>query len=180
MKYSLFPALGIVILFLCSGVCNATILDDVQDTQHIIEIDTTEAPLYENRTIISTYGPITPRLEIADIVLIDGPIFKTQVISYLLENRNLQFLLPYITIDIQDLTFSVRYSKTIPDVPIARNFQYSTFIEEDGIYQLYNTSHTVIVTGFDGQFLLTRVKPFRFMPSYFFFAGECDTVLIVA
>ena len=133
----------------------------------------------ENETEISIFGPLGRLLHVAEVKLIDGPFVKMKLIWFLLNSRNIQLFLPFLTVKVKDLAFSVRYTKNIPQLPLIRKFSYNTVIKENNNETHYNLKHTVIVTGFDGVFSIFRAKPFRFTPAYFWFSGSYDDIIIL-
>jgi len=177
MKHRIVKLFGFVVF--CCFTMGVSAVDLNYASSTVFESTPVQPVTTDNMTGVATYGPIAPFLGVAEITFIDGPQWKTFIISYLLESRNLHFLIPVLQVDIEDLTFSIRYSMNIPDSPVLRNFAYSTAVAEDENPVFYNESHTVIITGFDGMFLLTRAKPLQFSPANFLFAGVCDDVLIL-
>ena len=134
----------------------------------------------ENKTEISTVGPISPLLFVTEISLIDGPFLKIKFIEEILGNRIFHFIFPNISINVEDLTFMVKYTKNIPQLPILKRFFYSTTIKENGNETFFNTKHTVIVTGFEGKFGLYRTKPIRLYTAHFWFDGSCEEIIILS
>jgi hypothetical protein len=132
-----------------------------------------------NGTTIKTVGPCSFVISAAEIVLIDGPFLKVTFIEMLLGSRNLHFSFPNVSISVNDLTFSIKYNKNINNLPILNRFYYKTTIEEEGNKTMYTEKHTVIVTGFDGEFRLLRTKPIKLHPAHFWFAGTCEEAIIV-
>ena len=132
-----------------------------------------------NGTAIKTVGPCSFVISAAEIVLIDGPFFKVTFIEMLLGSRNLHFSFPNVSISVNDLTFSIKYNKNINHLPILKRFYYKTTIEEQGNKTTYTEKHTIIVTGFDGEFRLLRTKPIRLHPAHFWFAGTCEEAIII-
>lgn len=134
-----------------------------------------------NVTEISTVGPISPifGILITEISFIEGPFFKVKLIEEILGNIMLHFIFPNISINVEDLTFMVKYTRNIPELPVIKRFFYSTTIMDNGNETLFNTKHTIIVTGFDGQFGLYRTKPLRLYTAHFWFKGSCDEVIIL-
>ena len=133
----------------------------------------------ENKTEISTVGPISPFLNAAEITLIDGPFLKIALIEMILGTRSYHFIFPNISINVKDLAFSVKYTKNIPQLPILKRFSYLTTIKENENETSFTKKHTVIVTGFEGEFRLLRTKPIRLHPAHFWFAGSCEEVIVL-
>ena len=133
----------------------------------------------ENKTEISTVGPISPFLNAAEITLIDGPFLKIALIEMILGTRSYHFIFPNISINVKDLAFSVKYTKNIPQLPILKRFSYKTTIKENENETSFTKKHTVIVAGFEGEFRLLRMKPIRLYPAHFWFAGSCEEVIVL-
>jgi hypothetical protein len=141
----------------------------------------TTQPRSHNATHIVTGGPIAPFLNIAEVKLIDGPLVKSLLITLILTSRNIHFTLPWLKVHVQNLTFSIRYTKNIPDLPLIRRYSFGTMYKQNDndTYSVVNVHHTVIVTGFTGKFSFTRAKPIRMFPAYFHFKGSFDEVIIL-
>lgn len=133
----------------------------------------------ENKTEISTIGPIFPFLNAAEIILIDGPFLKIALIEMILGTRSYHFIFPNISIKVKDLAFLVKYTKNIPKLPILKRFSYLTTIKENENVTYYSKKHTVMVAGFEGEFRLLRTKPIRLHPAHFWFAGSCEEVIVL-
>lgn len=133
----------------------------------------------ENKTEISTVGPISPFLNAAEITLIDGPFLKIALIEMILGTRSYHFIFPNISINVKDLAFSVKYTKNIPQLPILKRFSYVTSIVENENETSFTKKHTVIITGFEGEFRLIRTKPIRLYPAHFWFVGSCEEVIVL-
>lgn len=151
-------------------------INDISETVPETYFETIEEG--KNETIIATIGPIAPLLHIAEINLIDGDPLKIMLIRWIL-NNNIPFIRPYVSIDISDLTFSIKYTKNIPQLPLLRRFSYGTYIKEDDNESFFNEKHTLIVTGFKGTFGFYRIKPIRLFPAYFSFVGCCDDIIVL-
>ncbi|UCF12809.1 MAG: hypothetical protein JSW06_00775 [Thermoplasmatales archaeon] len=133
----------------------------------------------ENKTEISTVGPISPLLFVTEISLIDGPFLKVKFIEEILGNRIFHFIFPNISINVKDLTFMIKYTKNIPQLPILKKFFYSTTIKENGNETFFNTKHTIIVTGFEGEFGLYRTKLIKLYTAHFWFDGICEEAIVI-
>lgn len=127
---------------------------------------------------IDTTGPVWQTIQFAEVTFIDGPTIKITLIARLLSSRNLYLTLPKLPIKINDLTFSVKYRFNTPNIPLLKRFTYETKIKESGNVTTYNEKHTIIVSGFDGQFILYRAKPIRLTPASYEFTGTCDDVIV--
>lgn len=133
----------------------------------------------ENKTEISTVGPISPFLNAAEITLIDGPFLKIALIEMILGTRIYHFMFPNISINVKDLAFSVKYTKNIPQLPILKRFSFLTTIKDNENVTSFSKKHTVIVTGFEGAFRLLRTKPIRLYPAHFWFEGSCEEAIVL-
>lgn len=139
------------------------------------------SPILYNKTVVTTYGPITPVLNFSYIRLTGGDSSQIQKIQRVLQSRILQFIIPFgRTVDVTDLNFSVDYPRKLPSLPLFRNFSYGTiYLGEQGNFSVENVPHQVIVNGFDGGFGMIRGKLLRFSPAEFFFLGKCSSVTII-
>ena len=128
----------------------------------------------ENETFFGTLGPICPLLNIAEINLIDGNESQIQKIEKILNNRILQFIIPYWWgyINVTELDFTITYNKEIPKIPFFLKFYYATILQENENDTFIDKPHTVTVKGLNGTFAIARGQPFRFLPPYFVFAGD--------
>ena len=133
----------------------------------------------ENETRVETVGPISLNLDIAKIYLIDGPLFKIWWIEQILKSKNAYLYLPLMLIKVKGLAFSVKYTKNIPQLPLFKRLSYETTIKENGNETAFTDKHTVIVTGFDGIFGFSRVKPFRLKPAQFWFTGTFENIIVL-
>ena len=150
-------------------------IDDI--TENISETFFENIGEGENETIIGTVGPVGRLFNIAEINIIDGDPLKVLLIRWIL-NNNVFFIRPFVSIEVNDLAFSIKYTKNIPEIPILKRFSYGTVINEDGNESYFNKKHTLIVTGFNGTFGYYR-KPIRLFPAYFTFIGHCDEVIVL-
>lgn len=151
--------------------------DDVESTNNGSEKYLEYYP--NNVTEIKTIGPSSFFIYAADIILIDGPFLKISLIEMILGSRNFHFILPNISINVNDLTFSIKYTRNLNQLPIFKRFFYKTTIVEDGNITSYTQKHTVIVTGFNGEFRLLRTKPLRLYPAHFWFKGTCEEAIVL-
>ena len=130
-----------------------------------------------NGAMVTTNGPVGRLFNIADINIIDGDPLKVLLIRWIL-NNNVFFIRPFISIDVNNLAFSIKYTKNVPEIPLLKRFSYGTVINEDGNESYFNEKHILIVTGFNGTFGYYR-KPIRLFPAYFTFVGHCDEVIVL-
>lgn len=126
---------------------------------------------------VSTTGPIAPILDITDITFLDGSFFKIVLINWIVEN-NFFTIRPNITININDMTFIIEYTRNVINRPLFHRFSYETIVGEEGNESIYTEKHTLIVSGFTGTFEFSRRKPLRLTPAHFSFEGICDNVIV--
>jgi hypothetical protein len=170
--------INITILSLIGTTAIAAFTPEITSEPSIDQI-IPESPSEKIGTIqIDTTGPVWQTIKFADVTFIDGPTIKITLIARLLSSRNLYLMLPKLPININDLTFSVKYRFNTPNIPLLKRFTYETRINENGNVTTYNEKHTIIVSGFDGQFILYRAKPIRLTPATFEFTGTCDDVIV--
>ncbi len=132
-----------------------------------------------NITEIKTVGPSSFFIYATEIILIDGAFLKVSLIEMILGSRNFHFIFPNISINVKDLTFSIKYTRNLNQLPILKRFFYKTTIVENGNVTSYMEKHTVIVTGFEGEFRLLRTKLFRLYPAHFWFEGTCKDAIVI-
>jgi len=132
----------------------------------------------DNKTMLATMGPITNFFTISDVNLIDGDPVKIMLIQFILDN-NIPFLRPYVSINVSNITFSIKYTINIPQLPLINRYSYATIIDNNENESYGNVKHTLIVTGFEGEFGFLRMKPIRLFPAYFIFFGTCDEFIIL-
>jgi len=130
-----------------------------------------------NGTIISTNGPIGSLFTIAEINFIDGDPVKILFIELMLEMIP-YFLRSYISIGLNDVAFSIKYTRNILQLPFIKRFSYETEIDEDGNISTFTEKHTIIVTGFTGTFGYFHKRPILLYPAYFSFIGSCEEVMV--
>jgi hypothetical protein len=134
--------------------------------------------LMGSSTQISSTGPVSPMLNIAEIIIIAGPFFRTFIIRLILVSMKAYFLLPDISIPINDLTFAIRYKKNVDPFPSLEGFSYNTTIIENETTTTYTNKHLLLVTGFDGTFGFSRADMVNLVPAKFSFEGTCDGALV--
>lgn len=134
----------------------------------------------ENETQVSTIGPIAPLLDIAEIIIVDGPFIKTFIIRFILSSLRAYFLLPNISINVKDMTFLVHYKKNVPNIPFLNKFSYNTTVNDNGNENTYNKKHILVVSGFDGVFGFYRMKFSELSPAKFRFDGTCDNLIVAS
>ncbi len=151
-------------------------IDDIKDT--IPEGFLENEGEGENGTMITTIGPIGSLFAIADINFIDGDPLKILFIELMLQSIP-YFLRSYVSLNLNDVTFSIKYTRNIPQLPLIKRFSYETEIDDDGNVSTYTEKHTLIVTGFTGTFGYYHKKPILLYPAYFTFDGSCDEVIVL-
>jgi hypothetical protein len=185
MKSKLYCIIILAILLLGSVI--STVVPAKEHSIHEIEnndlavtiLRNPESSLEDgiNGTIISTNGPIGSLFSIADINFIDGDPIKILFIELMLETMP-YLLRPYISIRLNDVAFSIKYTRNIPQLPFIKRFSYETEIDEDGNISTYTEKHTLLVTGFTGTFGYFHKKPILLYPAYFSFIGSCEEVIV--
>ena len=167
----------ISIVTMISTTIPAQIIDETpaitSEEQHI-----DQEILAQGTINIITTGPVWQPIQFSDVTFIDGPALKITLMARLLNSRNLYLLPPWIKLNLNDLTFSVKYRFNTQNIPIIKRFAYETKINESGNMSIYTEKHTIIVSGFTGFFQIKRAKPFRLTPSQFTFSGTCNDVII--
>ena len=140
--------------------------------------------LYDDQNQICTHGPFMPLMNIATINLTGGNPEQIEDIEQILENRILQFFFPRRkVVDVTGLNFSITYNRNIPNpnTLFFVRFRYHTWIAEDGNESsIGNIKHTVIVKGFEGEFVLGRGRLLMMpTPPVFMFAGTYEEASII-
>jgi len=187
MKQKLFCVVVIVSLFLCGSLAGALPIKTQGYAEgEVGEISSNGSEEFldfcsaeKNATVVSTWGPVGSWFTIADIHLIDGDPFKVLLIELMLQSIP-YFIRPYVPLSLENVTFSIKYTRNIPDLPLLNRFSYETGINEDGEITLFTEKHTLIVTGFSGTFGYYHKKPILLYPAYFSFIGTCDEVLVLS
>lgn len=135
---------------------------------------------FGSTTQISTIGPVSPMLNIAEIIIIAGPFLRTFLIRLVLVSMKAYFLLPDISIPMNDLTFAIRYKKNIATFPFFEGFAYNTTIIQNETETTYSDKHILLVSGFDGTFEFSRADLINFIPAKFSFEGTCDDAIVAS
>jgi hypothetical protein len=174
--------LALLILGSCcmQGIAANTTFSDKNNTDIVSEsIDSADINIgnEENKTLISTFGPLSSFIRITDVYFIQGDTIKLMIIQKLIDNVP-PMIIPRISIKLENITFSIKYTLNIPQVPLLNRFSYETEIDEDGEITTYNQKHTLILSGFTGTFTFTRKKPILLYPAYISFYGSCDNYII--
>jgi parallel beta-helix repeat protein len=131
------------------------------------------------KKVVGTTGPLCPLLNTAEIEIIDGNSSQIKKIERILNNRILQFVIPYMEISVTDLDFSVCYNRENPSCYfLYKRLLHITVVTENGSNTFYNDTHTVTVNGLDGVFFFMRWTIRRLTPARFIFYGTYDDVTI--
>jgi len=134
----------------------------------------------ETFKLIQIFGPINPTY--SDIKIIDGPSSKVERINNMYNSFVTRLILPIAFIYAENITLEVRFKK----VPLFDNSKFS-FISFWGDYvngsmenitYYFNEIHTVTISNLSGFFLITKARPLRFTPSYFWIVGEYEKVSV--
>lgn len=133
---------------------------------------------FNNETEVSTMGPIAPMLNVAEIIILSGPFIKTMIIKLIISSVRAYFLLPNISFNVRDMTFAVKYRRSIPNLPFINRFSFNTTITENGNENIYTKRHILFVSNFDGKFGFARMSLLQLKPASFIFNGTCDGVLV--
>jgi len=174
----------VVSLALCSfGTAGASVIDEKtldafvsSAGGHLV------SHLGNNTTDIATYGPITPHLNFSFIRLTGGEPLHIHAIEKALQQRILQFILPFQFISVYNtIDFTIVYPRTIPSLPLFKNFNYGTAIGFSGgnLSNLTTVPHQVIVKDFSGVFAMKRGKPLQLSPPSFMFYGYCSEITVI-
>jgi len=180
MKKSL--AVGVICLLLGIALISASATDTSKSLNY--EKHMKNNLLYDDQNQICTHGPFMPLMNIATINLTGGNPEQIEDIEQILENRILQFFFPRRkVVDVTGLNFSITYNRNIPN-PNTRffvRFTYHTWIAEDGNESsIGNIKHTIIVKGFEGEFVLGRGRLLMMpTPPVFMFSGTYEEASII-
>ena len=117
-------------------------------------------------------------LDIAEIIILDGPIFKVFIIKMILLSMKAYFLLPNITLNVRDMTFAIKFKRNIPQMEIFQGYSYNTTIIEDTTENSFTKKHILIASGFEGTFGFSRAVPYELIPASFRFSGTCDEIIV--
>ena len=105
---------------------------------------------------------------------------RAVIIRLLLVSMKAYFLLPDISIPINDLTFAIRYKKNIATFPFFEGFSYNTTIIENATETTFTNKHILLVSGFDGTFEFSRADIMNFIPAKFKFEGTCEDAIVAS
>ena len=164
--------IGIILFFL--GLTFASSINaDFLDIDNSIHENYDEEELNENETIVVTLGPLL----FSEIEILDGNPSEIQQIERILDSIILQFITPYIEINVTDLEITVAYEKKIPSI-LSRRYSYLTGLSDGENITSYNGTHRVHIKGLDGQFIFVGGLPFIFIPRYFWLLGTYEEIVV--
>jgi hypothetical protein len=169
----------IIFILTTTMFSSITCAESTQQPLTTQQINSPPIATFTNDTHLTSMGPVTPWLNVDNIVIISGPYFKTFIIRLILVSLKAYFLIPDISIPINDLTFAIRYNWNIPPSPFLQRWSYNTTITNNGNTTTYTNRHVLLVSGFDGTFGFNRADILNMMPAQFRFEGTCDGVLVV-
>jgi len=162
-----------IILFFFGLTCASSINADFLDIDNSINESYDEKEFNENETIVITIGPLL----FSEIEILDGDPSEIQQIERILDSIILQFITPYLEINVTDLEITVAYEKKIPSI-LSRRYSYLTGLSDGENITFYNGTHRVHIKGLDGQFFYQRGIPFIFLPRYFMFWGTYEEIVV--
>ena len=114
-----------IMLFFFSLTCASSINADFLDIDNSIHENYDEEELNENETIVITMGPLL----FSELELLDGNPSEIQQIERILDSILLQFITPYLEINVTDLEITVAYEKKIPSI-LSNKFGYFTGLSD--------------------------------------------------
>lgn len=162
-----------IILFFFGLTCASSINADFLDIDNSIHENYDEEELNENETIVVTIGPLL----FSEIELLDGNPSEIQQIERILDSIILQFITPYLEINVTDLEITVAYEKKIPSI-LSKRYGYITGLSDGENTTIYNDPHRVHIKGLDGQFFYQRGLPFLLFSRYFMLWGAYEEIVV--
>jgi len=162
-----------IILFFFGLACASSINADFLDIENSVYENYDEEVLIENETIVVTMGPLL----FSEIEILDGDPSEIQQIERILDSIILQFITPYIEINVTDLEITVAYEKKIPSI-LSRRYTYLTGLSDGENIKSYNGTHQVHIEGLDGKFIYLGGLPFLLIPRYFWLWGTYEEVAV--
>lgn len=182
MKIKLVAVLLVIFLLAGGTVSVSSIdIDQSESSNNFVKqgYHTNYNDLNETMKIVQIFGPLTSRY--SEIELIDGPEAKINRINNMFNSIITRIIIPFAVIYAENITFKVSFKK----VPIIDNsrFSYITFWGDyvngsmENITYYFNEIHTVKVTNLSGFFLITKARPIRLTPSYFWIVGEYEKII---
>ena len=169
---------GIILLFLISSALpivtsDSSINADFLDIDNLIHESYDKEEINENETIVVTLGALL----FSEIEILDGNPSEIQQIERILDSIILQFIIPYIEINVTDLEITVTYEKKIPSI-LSKRYSYATDLFDGENITMYNGTHRVHIKELDGQFCYLRCRPFLFIPRYFMLWGTYEEIVV--
>ena len=162
-----------IILFFFGLTCASSINADFLDIDNSIHENYDETELNENETIVITTGPLL----FSEIKLLDGNPSEIQQIERILNSIILQFITPYLEINVTDLEITVAYEKKIPSI-LSKRYSYATGLSDGENITIYHGIHRVHIKGLDGQFFYLNGLRFLLIPRYFMFWGTYEEIVV--
>ena len=162
-----------IILFFFGLTCASSINADFLDIDNSIHENYDEEELNENETIVVTMGPLL----FSELEILDGNPSEIQQIERILDSIILQFITPYLEINVTDLEITVAYEKKIPSI-LSKRYGYITGLSDGENITIYNGTHRVHIKGLDGQFFYLRGRPFLLFPRYFMLWGTYEVIVV--
>jgi len=162
-----------IILFFFGLTCASSINADFLDIGNSIHENYDEGEINENETIVVTVGPLL----FSEIKLLDGNPSEIQQIERILDSIILQFITPYLEINVTDLEITVAYEKKIPSI-LSKRYGYITGLSDGENITIYNGTHRVHIKGLDGQFFYLGVLPFLLIPRSFVLLGTYEEIVV--
>jgi hypothetical protein len=112
----------------------------------------------------------------SEFELLNGKPSELQQIQRILDSTILQFIIPYIKINVTGLEIKITYEKKIPAI-LSRRFGYYTGLSDiDENITVYSGTHRVHIIGLDGQVYYTGSLPFIFVPRYLMLIGTYEQI----
>ena len=162
-----------IILFFFGLTCASSINADFLDIDNSIHENYDKEEFNENETIVITIGTLL----FSEIELLDGNLSEIQQIERILDSIILQFIIPYLEINVTDLEITVAYEKKIPSI-LSKRCGYVTGLSDGDNITIYNGTHRVHIKGLDGQFYYLGVLPFLIIPRYFILRGTYEEIVV--
>ena len=162
-----------IILFLFGLTCASSINADFLDIDNSIHESYDEEEFNENETIVVTLGPLL----FSEIELLDGDPSEIQQLERILDSIILQFITPYLEINVTDLEITVAYEKKIPSI-LSKRYGYITGLSDGDNITIYNGTHRVHIKGLDGKFFYLRGLPFLLIPRSFMLWGTYEEIVV--
>ena len=162
-----------IILFFFGLTFAASINADFLDIENSIRENYDEEELNKNETIVVTMGPLL----FFKLDILDGNPSEIQQIERILNSKILQFIIPYLEINVTDLEITVSYEKKIPS-NLSKRYGYITGLSDDKNITIYNGTNRVYIKGLEGQFFYSKGLPFLLIPCYFMLWGTYEEIVV--